>query len=118
MSYRDEIEEKLTTRPESLSPGCGCMIWIVGLLASTFILAWIDIYLFGVRIFGPPTLWESVRDNLIIFGPQAVFILFIIIRWRRSRRPALPGICANCGYDLRATPTRCPECGKEVAKNP
>lgn len=40
-----------------------------------------------------------------------LFIGLFLIRTLFSRRRSNRGLCAKCGYDLRATPERCPECG-------
>ncbi len=44
----------------------------------------------------------------------AIFPLYWVVS-RRKRRSTSHPACATCGYDLRATPDRCPECGAIAA---
>jgi hypothetical protein len=54
-----------------------------------------------------PVLWP-VAMTLTVAGAMVTARL-------RQRRRAAAGRCAACGYDLRGTPDRCPECGTAAA---
>jgi hypothetical protein len=73
---------------------------------------------------GPPhrrvqfNLWLPYSLVTLMFAALPV-TWFVLARRRRvlARRRAC-GQCVRCGYDLRATPGRCPECGTPATMRP
>ncbi|MDB5299009.1 MAG: hypothetical protein JWO87_672 [Phycisphaerales bacterium] len=57
----------------------------------------------------------SVWLGLPLLVSLALPTCWVARKWKVSRRKQ-PGACRVCGYDLRATPQRCPECGAAPAQ--
>jgi hypothetical protein len=61
-----------------------------------------------------PTRWTLVEYWILLLCTAGLPLAFVGMRVReRLRKHCLrrAGYCLTCGYDLRATPDRCPECG-------
>lgn len=63
----------------------------------------------------------SIRWPTALILP-AILPLIWLMQFVRHRRQvgarARHGLCRNCGYDLRASTGRCPECGTVIPANP
>jgi hypothetical protein len=52
---------------------------------------------------------------LLLFGILPMSRIFLVLQRRRRRTlRQVDHLCPSCGYDLRATPNACPECGTRI----
>lgn len=66
---------------------------------STLIAVWL---VFGSR---------AMLAALLVITGVGCLAMLLVMAGERKRRLRMVGRCV-CGYDLRATPDRCPECGR------
>jgi len=65
---------------------------------------------------GPARGWSDTFQELRVplWLPLTLFVgvpVILMARERKRKRSTRAGLCLACGYDLRATPDRCPESG-------
>jgi hypothetical protein len=102
------LEDRLGTSPAAVVVGV-ILIWCcsVGVLVTMLMMRPID----------PPWRWVLGAGFALwtfVALPSLARYRLHVLRDQAIEARRRNGCCQSCGYDLRASPDRCPECGEEV----
>ena len=85
---------------------------LLNLMTGLSLLACVMSFVVMFTGFGIADVWLiEPGESAGACGIALVFGLVAAFAYAASRRRHPPVYCQRCGYDLRATPDRCPECG-------
>jgi hypothetical protein len=103
-TQRARIEQRLRRRIRFLLHPAIVLYLIFGLIALT-----VDLL---VTLRGKPDeIW--FLSWVVIFAAALCWNVIARARAQKQLNRLMEGKCHKCGYDLRASPDRCPECGAE-----
>jgi len=60
--------------------------------------------------------WLIIAGGSVSLTGGVVWIIWLTRTIRQESKRVREGLCMNCGYDLRHSQERCPECGEPIRK--
>jgi hypothetical protein len=101
------------------------IIWRTRTPGSFYIDEWLIGYMKGQIDIALRSSYPNSKSFPVDHSCNAYFVVAVFsvlpllwaVAWNRNRKRKGRDqtLCIKCGYDLRATPHRCPECGRAVA---
>jgi hypothetical protein len=58
--------------------------------------------------------WLEIAGGCVSLLGAVIWITWLVRTVRREQKRSREGLCMKCGYDLRESKERCPECGEPI----
>jgi hypothetical protein len=114
MSNETELQSAIPTKHEfPLRETCNYVLAVILVAGNIFVICITHLDRFGH--FDRGIFWFDIVVGFVVAAYRFWCARKLTLK-RLDRRRRAVDLCVKCGYDLRATPDCCPECGTVPAK--